>query len=421
MILFLFYSFISSSTGGDLVPPFVLESKNKVGFWELNGFSVVHDDYILISPPIQFTRGSLWTNLEFPDKDWSVQFELGISEGTGGGGFAIWFIDKYGADGNLYGGPSKFRGIAVSGSVQTVSDQTQISFKLLQDHGTLEFHKALDSDATIYLNEKTHVNITLRVSFQSGFMYLHYISEETNDWKQLCKMLVKVDISKNYLGITAQSDQQTSRFDLYSLNFSIIENSRKDASIEHHSTGHYSPEFTLRLRNPKFHQVLIEMGRKEESPDSESTAIQLLDVIHEINGAVYDAASFSDVNNFVTNTLSPYTQKWHRRTLKVINDIQNAMNVYGAVWNYTNILINDFKSDLQKSAKKIASKIENLEEILLSEKFEPAVNPNLGKVIVISLNANDFDPLILVLYISIAELTMAFSLLFLYQKRNLYE
>lgn len=421
MLSFLFFNFISSSTGGDLVPPFVLESKNKVGFWEFNGFSVVHDDYILISPPIQFTRGSLWTNLEFPDKDWSVQFELGISEGTGGGGFGIWFIENYGADGKLYGGPSKFRGIAISGCVQTVSDQMQIKFKMMQDHGTLEFHKASDSDATIYLNGKTSVNITLRVSFQTGFMYLHYISEETNDWKQLCKTLVKVDISKNYLGITAQSDQQTSRFDLFSLNFSIIENSRKDASIGQHSTGHYSPDFTLRLRNPKFHQVLIEMGKMEESPDSESTAIQLLDVIHEINGAIYDAASYSDVNNFVTNTLSPYTQKWHRRTLKVINDIQNAMNVYGAVWNYTNILIGEFKSDLKKSAQKITAKIENLEEILLSENFEPAVNPNIGKVIVISLNANDYDPFILMLYISIAELTVAFSLLFLYQKRNLYE
>ena len=137
-------------------------------------------------------------------------------------------------------------------------------------------------------------------------------------------MLVKVDISKNYLGITAQSDQQTSRFDLYSLNFSLIENSRKDTSIGYHSTGHYSPEFTLRLRNPKFHQVLIEMGRMEESPNSESTATQLLDVIHEMNTAIYDVASYSDVNNFVTNTLSPYTQKWHRRTLKVINDIDKC-------------------------------------------------------------------------------------------------
>lgn len=420
MTLFLFLSLIVSSTGGDLVPPFTLDSENKVGFWEFNGMTVVHENYILISPPIQFTRGSLWTNLEFPEVDWSVQFELGISQGTGGGGFAIWFIDNYGADGKLFGGPSQFRGIAISGSVKTTSDQTQIDFKLMQDHGNLEFHKASDSDATIYLDEKNH-NIALKISFRSGYMHLEHFNNETNEWKLLSKMLVKVDISKNYLGISAQSDQETSRFDLFSLNFSIIESSRKDTSLKQHSTGYYSPEYTLRFRNPKLKKILIEMGKMEEKPDAESTATDLLDIVHEINSAVFDVASYSDVNDFVTQTLLPYTQKWHKRTLKVVADIQNAMNVYGAVWNYTNILIGNFKTDLQNSARKITAKIENLEEILRSENFEPDVNPNLGKVIVISLNANDYDPFILVLYFLIAELTVSFSLLFLYQKRKLYD
>lgn len=413
MIFNLFLSFVYGGTFGDLIPPFVLDSKNKIGYWEFNGMTIVQNDTIILSPPVQFTKGSMWTNLEFPDVDWSIQFELGISLGTGGGGFGIWFIDKYGADGQFYGGPSQFRGIAVIGTVQTISEATQIRFQLLQDHGTLVFHENQASDATIILDNETR-RVTLHISFQSGYMHLKQMIG-SGEFKQLAKILVKIDLSNNYLGITSQSTQFTSRFDLYSLNFSVAEKSRKGTSLENPSTGHFSPEFTLKLRNPKFKQTLIEMGRMEENPNDESNISLVMNMITELIDASYDTASFSELNNFIRENMVPYAQKWHKRTLKMIDDIRNARLVYTSVLNYSSQIIQSMNDDLNLATKKITKKIENFMDIINSEEFEP-LSGSKTNLIVISLNASYSDISVLVLYACIAELL--FVLLFFFTNRK---
>ncbi|OHT16244.1 Legume-like lectin family protein [Tritrichomonas foetus] len=426
-MLFTFIFLTSSETIADLVPPFTLNSKDQVGLWEFNGKAIIHEDRIMLSPPVQFSKGSAWTNLEFPIVDWSVTFDLEIAEGTGGGGFGIWFVDKYGADGNLYGGPSQFRGIAITGAVKTVGESKMINFKILQDSGTLVFLEAPDADSTLYFNPY-QTKISLRISFKSGFLYLENLNTDSQQWEVLSKRIVKIDIAKNYLGITAQSDQHTSRFDIRSISFSVdeVRESQNKVSMEH-STGNYHPKHTLRLRNPKFDKVLVEMGRMDANNENanknmEASADRLLDVIMEMNSATFDTASFTEVNFFIHNTILPYVQKWHTRTIKVVNEIQNARNIYGAMWNYTHEMATNFKNNIKQSTEKTTEKIQNLSDLLLKDsEIDNDEQPKKQSVIVISLNSESFSPVIVILYASILEMVVFLSFLMIFQNPRIRE
>ena len=144
-------------------------------------------------------------------------------------------------------------------------------------------------------------------------------------------------------------------------------------------------------------------------PTTEANAEYLLDIVNEMNNVMLDVASYSYVNDFVQNTILPYSQKWHIRTLKIIEQLREARNVYGAMWNYTDIMLNSFKNDINNTALKTKLKIDSLADLLLSDPNVDSEAHVIHRAIVISLDANDFDPSVLILYITIAELFIAFS------------
>ena len=412
MIISFFLGFVWSSTV-DLVPPFVVDGQRKVGIWEFSGFATPFDDQIILSPPIQYSKGSIWSSFKFPDESWHIDLDIGISDGTGGGGFGLWFVKNYGADGNLCGGPPKFKGIAVIGVVSQVNEQICIDFKVIQDrYGMMVFDKKVDTDVYVLLNQEKR--LTLSVLFEDSKMILRYLNDSQR-WVMLSETLVMAEISNNYFGISSQSDRLTSKFNIYSINISLAEEIRQNVKMGHAANGHFEPSSFSSLRSPKFNKMLLEYERydkREKStifPTTEANAEYLLDIVNEMNNVMLDVASYSYVNDFVQNTILPYSQKWHIRTLKIIEQLREARNVYGAMWNYTDIMLNSFKNDINNTALKTKLKIDSLADLLLSDPNVDSEAHVIHRAIVISLDANDFDPSVLILYITIAELFIAFS------------
>ena len=103
----------SGRTTADLVPPFESPDQRRIGYWEFSGAAKIFPESIMLVPPIQFHKGSAWTNVEVPGGDWSLALALRVSASDAGGGAALWFVDTYGADGPINGGPSRFKGLGV--------------------------------------------------------------------------------------------------------------------------------------------------------------------------------------------------------------------------------------------------------------------------------------------------------------------
>jgi hypothetical protein len=62
---------------------------------------------------------------------------------------------------------------------------------------------------------------------------------------------------------------------------------------------------------------------QSEAPDSvseppETNFSHLMNVIDELNSAAYEVASYRELNRYLQHNLRPYTDKWQRRSLKVL-------------------------------------------------------------------------------------------------------
>ena len=88
----------------DLIGPYEQRENRRFGHCEFGGSAEIHQTRVMLVPPLQFHIGSAWTDVKLPEEDWSVNLELNIVEGTGGGKMAIWFSSAFGTTGTFYGG-----------------------------------------------------------------------------------------------------------------------------------------------------------------------------------------------------------------------------------------------------------------------------------------------------------------------------
>ena len=134
MLLAAFASVISCATTADLDPPFDDVDGRSVGLWEVGGAAEIHGSRVMLVPPIQYHRGCAWTNVQVPSGDWSLTTKLQIYETDGGGGFGVWIVDKYNADGPIYGGPLEFKGLSITGSVSETrgTGRMMLDFMVMQ-------------------------------------------------------------------------------------------------------------------------------------------------------------------------------------------------------------------------------------------------------------------------------------------------
>ncbi|OHT11016.1 Legume-like lectin family protein [Tritrichomonas foetus] len=394
MFSFFLLRFILSTTSADLLPPFELSSDRKVGYWEFGGSSIVQQDVIMLAPPVQYNKGYVWTNVEIPTGSWSITYKLKIHTGTGGGGFGLWFVDKYGASGPLHGGPVSFKGIGILGTLRSSEkdDSYHLHFNILQNNGNDNYgiNTLPKANKEIPLDRSQPFYIQLQ--FSNNQLSAYFSTKEGQKGTEIATTKITANIRDGYIGVTAQSDAYTSRFDLYGVEFelgiSTADNAHSGSSKTNTDSssgsskprqasfgkdapsGHYSPEIKNLLRNPVFEKTLRELNTfitENEKNPGDATPTDVLDIISEMNTASYDVASFKELNSFVTQTLMPYSQKWHTRTLKIIDHVQSARNIMGAAWNYTHEMMDNMNATIKMSSVKTTFKVIDLAELLTSE------------------------------------------------------
>jgi hypothetical protein len=137
----------------------------------------------------------------------------------------------------------------------------------------------------------------------------------------------------------------------------------------------------------------------------------LANLTEEIWEVLNETASFSFVNEFVRNSIVPYSEKWHRRTLKMVDDMRGLRNVMSSAWNFTRSMVNTFNETLVASMAKMSRKVDSLAD-LLDEDFDADQEK---RVFVIRLDVQPFDIKELFLYITILELFLVLIALLMMQ------
>ena len=417
-MFFLILKSAFGETNADLHPPFFPSELNQVGCWDFGGCAKIYEEKILLVPPTQYHQGSAWSNVQIPEGDWSIQFDLGIDEGTGGGGFAIWIIDQLITSGTIHGGPDIFKGISISADIL----DDKLFVEIIQSNRIrrfLDYSKPTNSVVPI-----VNKNVSLHISFTKKEITIFYIDQITKNFIQIINQPLFLAISDFYIGLTAQSDEFTSLILLYSISF-FVEKFSKDLflgnrSLPHFSTSeHFSPHFEHKLRNPAFVSLRTEVLEFEKNNgnifdiNEDTTSAHVLNAIDEISTVCYETASFSELNEFIRKTIIPYTTAWQRRSHKIVKTVHDTKAMFQKMCEQSKKLADDFSAYKNKSLKKTDRTVEEIQmqftESLKKElKFDEIIQKFTNQRI---LN--------LLFFISIIEVIffVSFALYFLLQKR----
>jgi hypothetical protein len=365
ILLSLFSRLVASRTSADLIPPFYPNQNGNLGYWEIGGATQIEHDAIMLAPPVQFHKGHIWTNAQVPLDDWKMELDFLISESNGGGGFAIWIIDKYGADGPLFGGPSSFAGVAVHARIRPAAGgNMELEFRIIQNPSSLKppLLKFLPTPiAVVEFTPSTRFIVT--IGFTGSEITLEYNETEVG------RVPLQSNLSENFIGITAASEDRHSRIDLLMLHFHVktMIGARDSLVWDHKPLSYFQPAEHFLLKRPYFNKTLAEYEASQAAKGeitSETTAPRIFEVIDEVNEASFEVASFSELNFFVNDNLLMYGEKWQRRTLKIVERVRESRNVAASAWNYTNSVMETFNRTLKDSVLKTTGKIDDLRNFL---------------------------------------------------------
>lgn len=389
--LFLYFAF--SETINDLVPPFLEDLNGNIGTWSFAGSVMIMKDLIMLTPPVQQKFGCAWTRAEISE-NWAAKFNFRVHKGTGGGGLGIWLIDQYGSYGELHGGPATFKGLLVSITVRDNNDDNNthsLVFHVVENMGGEQINVSLlVADYEMQFHHR--FDIPLHIGIENGDISIYCSGENEEEPPLIIKKHINISLQQKFLGITAASEEMTSRVDLNYIKFVdgvgsklIKENVHLNKKV---ITGNLPNSKPSLYRNPIFVKMSQETATLKHGniKTRANTFEQVLDIIDEINGATYDIASFKELNNFITSSILPYCQKWHRRTIKITDNIREARSIMNTASNYTQQLLENFNSTLSHTIFKTSVSVSKLEQELLQ-----SVNPDNGDVsstIVIDLSAD---------------------------------
>lgn len=370
-----FVSFVKPTMDqtADLIPPFYPNSKNKIAYWDIGGAAIVEEETIILVPPIQYKKGSAWSALPLPYGSWEMVYEMKISQGNGGGGFAIPVVSQHGSDGSFYGISPKFTGVVLAGAVFADKDgNPRIHYNLYQSNGT-ETHNVLkeeDKCAMTFPITDEYFRVSIKIDDKTVSAY--------HNSTTIINTPLTADISRAWIGISAMCDDYTSRIELLSAMYNtedILNKQRKEAWVYQGmpptKSDSVSPEKIQKLRNPSFALMRKEFKLFEDAKgnlkNTDKSIEDYLKITQEFAEAVGEVATYGQLNNFITNTLVPYAEGWHRRTFKIMESVNKANKIMSTSLNETQALLTIFNETIYESLNKARTKISSIKNILVEE------------------------------------------------------
>jgi hypothetical protein len=160
----------------------------------------------------------------------------------------------------------------------------------------------------------------------------------------------------------------------------------------------FTPSDSLKFRSPRYHKLLDIVENR-----TNLTTDDLFTLIDEVHGAAFDVASFGSVNQFVREIIGPYAEKWQRRTLRIVDQMQELHQNLTTAWNFTGEVMRAFHDTIATSSAQMAKKITTLSDLLAEE----PISSTRHRSIVVSFETDvGIDIVDIFFYVTILELFM---------------
>jgi hypothetical protein len=343
-----------------------------------------------------------------------MDVELKIPEGTMGGAFGIWFLSEPGSDGTFFGVSPRFQGLGLVVKIEQTRNMNELRFYLLQSPAMHDFSEEFQGarpDYRIFFWPKKPVII------QFNFLTdkLRFTVDTTNSPtpRSYVEKPLNVSLQGYYIGITAQNDRLSSRIDLHTVRFSHLIPKTPVHLVR--DSGRFSPSNNSKLRSAHFNK-LLDIIENRTDYSSEDFSNLLFTSLEELFLVSKDAASFSMVEAFVRKSIVPYCEKWHERTIKMIQRMSILRDVMSSAWKFTGNIMSELNETVWESSQKMSRKIEDLSDVLSEESRDDS-----GNVVVLSFATDPFDWRELIMYGMLMEILCVIGYLLAMQNSTFRE
>lgn len=331
----------------DLVPPFLVDGDGRrLGMWVLSGAAVAYDDRIMLVPPIQYRTGAAWLFAAAPSGNWAIQIEIRVRE-RNGGCVCVWFSKQFGV---------------------TENETEPVLMVKLRNDSKVEFSLPKDPSKGSYTYSVDEVLI-INLYFANGGVVVSVVNPVTKDTTDVFDFLI--DMRDRFVGIQAQTNENVALIELTRVTFHVTDERFEwkslNRSAQINGSGSYTPRIVQRLRNPAFFATRIELMELEKlSGDlskltSPTNAMSLIAVIDELSQVSADVATFSDLNTFLTTTISPYVDTWAKRTGKITTYMEETRSMTVSTCKTAKLMASHVGSIVNITITKTESRINTIQ------------------------------------------------------------
>lgn len=371
MILFYLFGTILSESNSDLYPPFVLDANQEINSWSLHGSAIVNFDKLVLLPAVQHKMGSIWSNIDVTGIPFEIVYKLSISDVVQNASFAFWFISEFAVDGLFFGGPKSFTGFSIPVKLKSVDDtRYSLDFHMIVNDGETEYdQETIDRSKITSITLQQEQPIFVKIKVSKGYMNLYAYQKESKSSKIYSTKLENA-LADKYIGLSAISDRHTANIQVEHVRLDVVKKTKKIVNRivpKRSFKTDYAVHFVGEFRNTLLNVTRREHDNLHMGRELSSSRDTIFDIIEEINMVGWQVATFKDVNHLLKETVTPFADKWLRRSIKALDRIKAASDAIGASNQFIEDIAFGLRDELNAKLDKTKGKVIKMAEILAKE------------------------------------------------------
>jgi hypothetical protein len=373
----------------DLTPPFIADQQHNIGKWTLFGDAQASEDSIIVVPPIQDKKGSVWTDSQFPYTNWSVQFQLSVVVPSFHSGFAIWFVNEFVPTGPFFGGPPQFNGIAIIGDISERAHEYILQIHFMQSLGKEDLIAAVLPEPAVSIPLMKETDLTLQFILHDDEVQFFY--GPTPDKLALLQTEpILTNLTGNYLGFSGMTTEYTSAIFLKQVLCRehgtapaeeaqpIASGFKKPRKVVRHR--YYFERKERKLRSPQFIRLEREMELRDQLEGDvgyfifeKASAQDVFSVLAACDDVSHGLATYGDLSQLIQFNLNSFSMKWSQRKVRLSDSVREMDTTVFSTFNQTQTLISAFKDAIHNTLTRSVKKATALGE-LISEMADLGLN-----------------------------------------------
>jgi mannose-binding lectin 1 len=196
--------------------PHLVFKDGTVPFWEHSGSTIASNDQIRITPSLHSQKGRIWSKTNMSSDDWEIEVAVRINGRgrIGADGMAIWYTDKMGHQGSVFGSNDYWNGLGVFlDSFDNDNQQNNPYILIMTNDGSKSYDHHRDGiDQQIggclrdFRNKPFAVH--LKIEYYKKALTVYYHNGLNNDYQnyEICDRIENVILPKfGHFGVSAET------------------------------------------------------------------------------------------------------------------------------------------------------------------------------------------------------------------------